>query len=161
MAGPNAAPVAITLLSDTEIKVVRTVKAPRRLVFDCWTKPVHIQKWLLGPPGWTMPICEVDLRVGGKWRYGWRMDNGTEMLMEGEYKEIAPPERLVSTERWGAPWPETLNTLLLSEQDGVTTVTIKVLYPTKDARDAALKTPMKEGMCASFTKLEALLATLA
>ena len=89
---------------------------------------------MLGPPGWTMPVCEIDLRPGGKWHFVWRQVDGTEMAMHGVYKEIAPPERLVSTESWGGPWPETLNTLMLSEKDGQTTITITVLYPSKEAR---------------------------
>ena len=80
------------------------------LVFDAWTNPTHVPQWLLGPEGWTMPVCEIDLRPGGSWRYVWRKTDGTEMAMAGSYREFAPPERLVSTERWGPEWPETINT---------------------------------------------------
>ena len=97
--------------SDTEIVVTRVVDAPRELVFDAWTKPEHIANWMLGPEGWTMPVCEIDLRPGGAWHFVWRMADGTEMEMRGDYREVSPPERLVSTESWGGDWPETLNTV--------------------------------------------------
>jgi uncharacterized protein YndB with AHSA1/START domain len=109
---------------------------------------------MLGPDGWTMPVCEIDLRPGGKWHFVWRKANGTEMGMHGEYREVTPPERLVSTEKWGDEWPETLNTLFLSEANGKTTMTNTILYRSKEARDAALKTGMKEGAAQSFDRLD-------
>jgi uncharacterized protein YndB with AHSA1/START domain len=144
--------------SDLEIVVTRVVDAPRALVFDCWTKPEHVTKWMLGPEGWSMPVCEIDLRPGGAWHFVWRQADGTEMDMHGEYREISPPERLVSTESWGGDWPETVNTIVLTEEDGRTTITTTVLYPTKGARDAALETGMKHGMNLSFDRLAAYLA---
>ena len=142
-----------TTLSDREIVITRVFDAPHRLVFETWTNPEHLPHWMLGPSGWTMPVCEIDLRPGGAWHFGWRHSNGTEMEMRGVYQEIVPPERLVSTESWGGDWPETLNTLTLSEEDGKTTITNTVLYPSKEARDAALQTGMKEGMSLSFDRL--------
>ncbi len=139
--------------SDREIAMTRVVDAPRRLVFDAWTNPEHLPHWMLGPEGWTMPVCEVDLRVGGEWHFVWRRADGTEMGMRGVYQEIKPPERLVSTESWGGDWPETLNTLTLTEVDGKTTTTSTVLYPSKEARDAAAKTGMSEGASLSFERL--------
>ena len=100
-----------------------------------------------------MPVCEIDLRPGGAWHFVWRRSDGTEMEMRGVYREITPPERLVSTESGGGDWPETLNTLILSEEDGKTTISERVLYPSKEARDAALKTGMKEGSSESFDRL--------
>jgi uncharacterized protein YndB with AHSA1/START domain len=147
--------------SDREIVITRVVEAPRRLVFDVWTSPEHVPHFLLGPEGWTMPVCEIDLRVGGAWRYVWRKDDGAEMAMSGIYREVVPPERVVSTERWGPEWPETVNTLQLTEAAGRTTITITVLYPSKEARDMALQTGMKEGMDMGFTRLEKLLGQLA
>jgi len=144
--------------SDTEIEVTRTVDAPRTLVFDAWTKPEHIASWMLGPPGWTMPVCEVDLRPGGSWHFVWRMTDGNEMDMRGVYREVSPPERLVSTESWGGDWPETVNTVVFSEDDGQTTIVITVTYPSKEARDAALGTGIKSGMTQSFERLAAYLA---
>jgi len=147
--------------SDREIVITRVVDAPRRLVFEAWTNPEHVPQWLLGPEGWTMPVCEIDLRVGGTWHYVWRKDDGAEMAMTGTYREIVPPERIVSTERWGPEWPETVNTVQLVEAAGRTTITITVLYPSKEARDMALQTGMKEGMNQGFARLDELLAQLA
>ena len=146
--------------NDREVEFTRVLDAPRRLVFDAWTQPKHIQQWMLGPEGWTMPECNIDLRVGGSWRYVWRKADGTEMAMGGTVREVKPPELLVTTERWGPEWPETINTLRLTESGGRTTATLTVTYPSKDARDAALKTGMKEGMDPSFARLEELLRKL-
>ena len=150
-----------TTPSDREIVMMRVVDAPRELVFTVWTKPEHLPRWMLGPQGWIMPVCEIDLRPGGAWHFVWRQPDGTEMGMRGVYQEIVPPERLVSTESWGGDWPETLNTLVLSEEDGKTTITSRVLYPSKEARDAALKTGMQEGASESFDRLAEYLATMA
>src|SRR5690349_21012801 len=90
----------ITAPSDREIVITRTFAAPRELVFQAYTQPKHIQRWMLGPEGWTMPVCENDLRPGGTWRFVWRNDDGTEMEMRGIYREVVPPERIVNTEAW-------------------------------------------------------------
>jgi uncharacterized protein YndB with AHSA1/START domain len=110
-----------TTRSDREIVMTRVFDAPRRLVFEAWTNPKHVPHWLLGPAGWTMPICEIDLRPGGEWHFGWRHADGAEMEMRGVYREIVPPERIVTTESWGGDWPDTVNTVSLSEDDGRTT----------------------------------------
>jgi len=150
----HSAATTLTTPSDREIIVTRVVNAPRRLVFEAYTNPEHVPHWMLGPEGWSMPVCEIDLRVGGAWHFVWRRSDGTEMEMHGLYREIEPPERLVSTESWGGDWPETLNTLVLFEEAGKTTITQQVLYPSKEARDAALKTGMQEGMVQSFDRLD-------
>ena len=150
-----------TTPSDQEIVSTRVVDAPRKLVWEAWTDPEHLPHWMLGPAGWTMPVCEIDLRPGGAWRYVWRNSDGSEMEMHGVYKEVSPPERLVSTESWGGDWPETLNTLLLAEQDGTTTITNIARYPSREARDAALQTGMKEGMSESFNRLADYVRTMA
>jgi uncharacterized protein YndB with AHSA1/START domain len=142
-----------TTPSDREVTMTRVFDAPRRLVFEAWTNPKHLPHWLLGPEGWTMPVCEVDLRPGGAWRFVWRKADGSEMEMHGVYREVKPPERVVSTESWGGEWPETINTLTLTEKDGRTTMSQTVLYPSKDARDAAMKTGMKDGASMSFDRL--------
>lgn len=146
--------------NDTELVVTRLVAAPRRMVFEAWTNPRHVPKWLLGPEGWTMPVCEIDLRPGGAWRYVWRKDSGTEMEMTGTYREVVPPERLVHTERWGPEWPETINTLVLTESGGQTIMTLTITYPTKEARDAAINTGAKGGMDQSFDRLDRVIGTL-
>jgi uncharacterized protein YndB with AHSA1/START domain len=150
-----------TTPSDREILGTRVVDAPRELVWEAWTNPEHVPHWLLGPEGWTMPVCEIDLRPGGAWHFVWRRSDGTEMEMRGEYREVEPPERLVHTESWGGDWPETLNTLILSEEDGKTTMAQTVLYPSKEARDAALATGMKKGASISFERLDEYLRTMA
>jgi uncharacterized protein YndB with AHSA1/START domain len=156
----NTGTLEVTTPTDREIVMMRVFDAPRRLVFEAWTNPKHVPHWMLGPEGWTMPVCEIDLRPGGAWHFVWRHSNGAEMPMHGVYREITPPGRLVSTESWGGDWPETLNTLVLTEEDGRTTITNTVLYPSKEARDAALKTGMKEGAAASFERLAKLLASI-
>lgn len=147
--------------TDREFVITRVVDAPRHLVFDAWTNPEHLPHWLLGPEGWTMPVCEIDLRPGGKWRYVWRKPNGTEIALTGIVREVVHPERLVTTESWGPEWPETVNTVVFTEAAGQTTITLTVTYPSKEARDAALKTGAADGMDSSFARLDRLLRTLA
>lgn len=147
--------------TDREIAMTHVVEAPCQLVFDAWTKPAHRMRWMRGPEGWTMTVCEIDLRAGGAWRCVWRSEDGSEMVIRGMFQEVVPPERLVSTESWGGEWPETVNTLLLKEEDGRTTVTERMLYPSKEARDAALGTGMEEGMACSFDGLAEYLRTIA
>ena len=164
MATANANKVGTTTLTtptDREVVITRVVDAPRRLVWDAWTNPEHVPHWMTGPEGWTMPVCEIDLRPGGAWHFVWRKTNETELDMRGSYREVSPPERLVSTESWGPQWPETLNTLILSEKDGKTTITQVMLYPSKEARDAALQTGMKDGMDQSFDRLDEYLRAIA
>jgi uncharacterized protein YndB with AHSA1/START domain len=150
-----------TTPSDREVQWTRVFDAPRRLVFDAWTNPKHVPNWLLGPAGWTMPVCEIDLRPGGTWHFVWRKADGSEMAMSGTYKEVVPPERVVHTEKWGDEWPETINTLVLTEADGKTTVKQTVLYPSKETLEAALKTGMKEGADQSFERLDEYLRKVA
>jgi uncharacterized protein YndB with AHSA1/START domain len=159
-AADKAGTTSFTTPSDREIVMTRVFDAPRRLVFDAFTNPKHLPHWMLGPEGWTMPVCEIDLRPGGRWRFGWRNESGAEMEMNGVYREITPPERLVNTESWGGDFPETVNTLVLTEKAGKTTMTHTVLYPSKAARDAALKTGMKEGAARSFDLLADYVRTL-
>ena len=143
-----------------ELVITRVLDAPRELVFAAWTDPRHVAQWW-GPQGWTTSVCEIDLRPGGAWHFVWRRPDGAEMAMRGVYREVAPPERLVSTESWGGDWPETLNTLILSEEDGKTTITQMVLYPSQEARDAALGTGMKDGVSRSFDRLAEYLRAMA
>jgi uncharacterized protein YndB with AHSA1/START domain len=150
-----------TTPTDRELVMTVVVAGPKRRVFEAWTDPKQLPKWLLGPPGWTMPVCEIDLRPGGAWHFVWRKSDGAEMGMRGVYREVTPSQRLISTESWGEPWPETINTLQLFEKDRKTTITQSILYESKDARDAALKTGMKHGVAASFDRLAEHLRTMA
>jgi uncharacterized protein YndB with AHSA1/START domain len=128
------------------------------MVFDAFTSPEHLPHWMLGPPGWTMTTCEVDLRPGGAWRFAWKNSDGSEMTLKGVYREVSAPERIVNSESWGPEWADTINTVSFSEDGGKTTVTTTILYPSKEARDAALKTGMKEGMNLSYNRLAERLA---
>jgi uncharacterized protein YndB with AHSA1/START domain len=160
MAPANSISTMFTTPSDQEVTITRIFNAPRRLVFDTWTNPKHLPHWMLGPPGWTMTVCEIDLRPGGAWHFAWRQSGGMEMSIGGVYREIKPPERLVSTESWGGDWPETLNTLVFTEKDGKTTAALTILYPSKEARDTALQSGMKEGVNLSYNRLAELLASM-
>jgi uncharacterized protein YndB with AHSA1/START domain len=157
----QAARLIVTTPSDLEIAMTRSFDAPHQLVFDAWTNPEHLKRWL-GREGDTMIVCEVDLRVGGAYRYVWRLHEGSEMGMYGEYREIVPSQRLVATEMFNEPYYEamgsgTLNTLTLVERDGVTTMTVTILYKSREARDAVLRSPMEEGAGESFNRLAELL----
>ena len=153
----------LTTPSEREIAMTRVFDAPRTLVFDAHTKPELVRRWLLGPDGWSMPVCEIDLRVGGAYRYVWRNDkDGSEMGMGGVFREIAAPERLVHTERFDEPWypGEALDTIVLVERGGKTTLTQTILYESRDARDAVLKSGMESGVTTSYDRLADLLRTL-
>ena len=142
-----------TTPSDLEIVSTRTFAAPRRLVFAAFTDPAHVPNWLLGPDGWTMPVCEIDLRVGGSWRYVWRNPgDGREFGMHGVYREIEALAKVVNTEVFEDS--EAVNTLVLTDEDGRTRMVQTVVMPSKEARDAALATGMTDGADTSYDRLE-------
>ena len=147
--------------SDREIQVTRVFDAPRALVFEAFTKPELVKRWLLGPPGWTMPICEIDLKVGGVYRYLWHNDSdGREMGLSGVFREIVSPKLLVATENptWHAS--EALDTTTFVEEGSATRMTITVLYESTEVRDIALKSGMDRGMAMSYDRVEELLSSL-
>lgn len=157
----DSANLKVTAPGDREIVMTRSFDAPRNLVFDAHTKPELVKRWLLGPPGWSMPVCEIDLRVGGKYRYVWRRDrDGKEMSMGGVYREIVVPERIVNTEKFDDPWypGEALDTLILVEHAGKTTLTQTMLLESREIRDAVLKSGMESGVAVSYDRLAELLA---
>jgi len=150
----------ITKSGDRELVMTRDFAAPRQLVYDAHTKPDLVRQWLGGLPGWTMPVCDMDVRVGGKYRWVWRNETeGAEMGMGGVYREVKAPERLVTTERFDEAWypGESLNTLVLVEQGGRTTLTQTMRYESAAAREAVIKSGMKEGVTVSYDRLEDLL----
>ena len=156
----NPGNLKLTTHGDREIVITRAFDAPRKLVFDAFTKPELVKRWLLGADGWSMPVCEIDLKVGGKYRYVWRRDkDGTEMGMGGVYREIVAPERLVATEKFDQSWypGEAVGTFVLVEQGGGTTLTQTILYESREARDAVLKSQMEKGVVASYDRLAKLL----
>jgi uncharacterized protein YndB with AHSA1/START domain len=152
----------VTTPSDREIAMTRAFDAPRPLVFDAWTKPELLKRWLGVFGGWTFAVCEVDLRVGGKYRYVWRGADGKEMGMGGVFREIVRPERIVCTEKFDESWypGDAVDTTVFVEKDGGTTVTTTVLYASKDARDGVLKSPMEGGVAKSYDKLAEVLASM-
>jgi uncharacterized protein YndB with AHSA1/START domain len=154
-------PLKVTTPTDREIVLTRIFDAPRRLVFDAMTKPELLKRWLLGPPGWTMTVCDIDLKVGGAFRYVWRNSDGSEMGMHGVYREIKPPERIVNTEIFDfgcdAQSQEAVGTAVLTEQGGRTTLTTTILYPSKEARDGVIASGMEHGVAAGYDRLERLL----
>jgi len=159
----------LTTPSDREIRMTRVFTAPRQLVFDAHSKPELLERWLLGPDGWSMPVCEVDFRVGGAYRYVWRReprstDTGCatelEMGMGGVFREIVVPERIVATEKFDQAWypGEAVNTLVLLEHGGKTTLQQTMRYESRAARDAVLKSGMESGVAASYDRLAKILA---
>jgi uncharacterized protein YndB with AHSA1/START domain len=159
----QAGALQVTTPTEREILMTRVFDAPRRLVFDAHTRPELLKRWLFGPDGWSLAVCDVDLRVGGKYRYVWRRERtGTSMGMGGVYREIVVPERIVATEKFDDSWypGEAVGTLVLVERGGKTTLTQTMLYESREARDTALKSGMDEGVGASYDRLEAVLASL-
>lgn len=152
--------ITVTLPSDTEIEMTRVFDAPRQLVWEANTRPEHVSRWLLGPAGWTMPVCEIDLRPGGDWRYVWRGEEG-EMTTGGKVLEVVAPERLVQTECWEMGSDCSHNTLILTEEGGRTTLMQRMRFPTQEIRDMVLQTGMADGVGQSYDRLAALLPTLA
>jgi uncharacterized protein YndB with AHSA1/START domain len=154
----------VSLPTDSQVKVTRSFNAPKKLVYRAHTEPKLVQKWMLGPPGWTMPVCEMDVREGGKYRWRWRsVDDGKEFGFHGVFKEVKPNERLRHTEFFdpgdvGGDMGEGATiTLELAEKNGVTTVTSLMDFGTKEARDAAMSTGMTDGMELSYQNLDKLL----
>jgi uncharacterized protein YndB with AHSA1/START domain len=148
--------------SDRELAMTRVFDAPRSMVFDAWTKPELLRRWLGVFGSWTFAVCEVDLRVGGKYRFVWRGKDGNEMVMGGVYREIVRPERIVCTEKFDDPWYEgdAIDTTIFVERAGKTTMTTTVLYGSKEIRDAVLKSPMESGVAKSYDKLAEVLAAI-
>jgi uncharacterized protein YndB with AHSA1/START domain len=155
----NSGALKVTTPGDREIAMTRVFDAPRHLVFEAWTKPDLVKRWLYGPEDWRLAVCEMDLRVGGAARFVWRDGDGKEMGMSGVFREIAPPARLVFTEIWDDDWTggEALNTLAFTEHAGKTTLTQTVRYSSRAARDGALKTGMEQGVAMSYDRLAELL----
>lgn len=148
-----------TTPSEREIVITRVVDAPRELVFEMWTSCEHLPHWM-GPAIMEMTGCQIDLREGGAWRFEWRSPDGFVMGMGGVYTEIAPPERLVSTEKMDGFPDEALSTLVLTVENGKTTITNTVLYPSRETRDAVLESGMQEGVSEGFDRLDEYLRVL-
>jgi uncharacterized protein YndB with AHSA1/START domain len=152
----------VTTPSDHEIAMTRVFDAPRALVYEAFTKPELVKRWLGVFGGWSLDVCDIDLRVGGTYRYVWKGPDGTVMGMRGEYREIVPGKRIVSSEKFDQSWyeGEGVGTVEFSEQGGKTTVTMTVRYVSKDVRDAVLKSPMQTGVAAGYDVLQTVLTSL-
>jgi uncharacterized protein YndB with AHSA1/START domain len=149
---------------ERELVITREFDAPRHLVFEAFTRPEHLRRWLSGMPGWELAVCDMDVRVGGTYRWVWKsLEGGHSMGMGGEYREVSPPDRLVSTEKFDESWyPGTaVGTIVLTEHGGRTTLTQTMLYESREARDAVLASPMEEGVGLSYDRLEDVLRGLA
>lgn len=153
----------VTLPEDKQILITREFDAPKHLVYEAWTTPDLVRRWWCGERG-EMTVAEIDLRVGGRWRYAMVTDDGIEVAFHGEYREIVPNERLVSTEAYeGIPDPDgnaSLNTLTLTEVDGRTTMTVLVEHPTKEGRDMHIASGMEGGMQEAMDRLERVAVSL-
>ena len=148
--------------NDTDLVVTRTFNASRQQVFDAHTKPELLRRWLLGPPGWTMRVCDVDLRVGGAYRYVWENENGTQMGMGGTYTEVNAPARLAATEKFDESWypGEATTRTTFVEHDNVTLLTLTVSYESSEARGIAMQAGMTEGLEMGYARIDALVASL-
>jgi uncharacterized protein YndB with AHSA1/START domain len=152
----------VVVQGDREILMTRTFDAPRTMVFEAMTTPELVTQWLLGPPGWSMVVCEIDLKVGGGFRYVWNGPDRAEMGMHGTFREIVRPEKIVQTEvfdfgcdaRPQEMAGEAVNTATLTEEAGRTTLNFRVLSPSKEVRDAVIKSGMEKGVAASYDRLE-------
>ena len=143
-----------------ELQVTRVFDAPQRLVFDAFTRPDMVRRWMLGPEGWSMPVCDMDVRTGGAYRWVWQKgDGGARMAVFGEFREVAAPERLVHTEQFDPPWYPGIAeiTTRFSESSGRTTVALSIVYPSQEIRDGTIKSGMESGMATSYERLERLL----
>src|SRR5712671_1793962 len=153
----NTGTLKVTTPTDREIVMTRVFDAPRRLVFDAFSKPELLKRWF-GPRGWSLVVCEVDLKVEGGFRFVLRGPDGREMGMRGVYRELVPPERSVHIESFDDYPGESTVTAVLVEHESQTTFTATVLYPSQEIRDAVLKSGMEHGAAESYDRLAELLA---
>ena len=157
---PSTKTLSVEAVGERDLLVTRDFDAPRALVFEAITQPALLRQWMLGPGGWTMPVCEVDLRPGGAFRYVWRKD-GKDMGLSGTFREIVPPERIVHTEIFDQDWTggEAEVTTVLQERGGRTTLSMTVRYASAAARAGAMATGMVEGMSGTYDRLADMLAS--
>ena len=160
MAVTSSGTATVTPPTDEQILITREFDAPKHLVYKAWTTPELVKRWWNAKRG-EVTLAEIDLRVGGMWRYVMVADGGFEVAFHGEYREIVPNERIVSTEVYeGMPDAEALNTLTLTEADGRTTLTILVQHASKDDRDAHIDSGMEAGMQDALDLLEQVAVSL-
>lgn len=153
--------VRVTTRGEREVVITRNFDASCGLVFDALTRPELLKRWY-GPDGWTLSICEIDLRIGGKWHFVSERPDGKRIGQLGVYQEIDEPKRIVNTESW-EDWDagETLVTTELKDENGNTLYTSVILFPSEEVRDAVLKSGLADGVEASYDKLERVLTSIA
>ena len=162
--GMQNAKAQVTLPNDRQVKVVRSFKAPRALVYRAHTEPELVRKWMLGPPGWSMPVCEMDVRVGGKYTWRWKSDeDGKEFGFFGTFREVDAPKHLAHTETFdpgdvGGEMGTSQVTSDYAESNGITTLTIVIEFASREARDAAVATGMTDGMEMGYARLDEMFA---
>lgn len=154
----NTGTLQVTTPSDREVVLTRVFDAPRRMVYDAFSKPELLKRWF-GPRGWSLEVCEVDLRVGGGFRFVLSGPNGARMGMRGVYRELTPPERSVHMESFDDFPGESQVTAVFTEEAGRTTLTATVQYPSQEVRDAVIASGMEHGAAESYDKLAELLAS--
>lgn len=154
----------VTLPNDRQVKVTRTFRAPKELVYRAHTEPALVKKWMLGPPGWSMPVCDMDVRAGGKYTWRWKSDeDGKEFGFFGSFREVDAPHRIVHAETFdpgqvGGEMGEAIVTTTFVESAGITTLTTLIEYASKEARDAAVATGMADGMEMGYQRLDEMFA---
>lgn len=154
----NNAKVTVEAKGERQLIIQRAFYAPKELVFQAHTECKYLKRWMFGPDGWSLDVCDIDLSVGGKYRWVWKKGE-IEMGAGGEYREIARPDRIVATEQFDDPWypGEALSTVTFDERDAVTTLINTMQYVSKEARDTVLQSPMEEGLELGYGRLETLL----
>ena len=155
----NTGTLKVTTPSDREVVLTRIFDAPKELVFKALTTPELLKRWF-GPHGHSLVVCEVDLRVGGAWRFVLEGPDGNTMGMSGKYLEIVPSDRTVHTEAFDDYPGDSVITTVLTEEDGKTTLTGTVLYESKEVRDAVVASGMEHGAAETYDRLAALLPSL-
>jgi uncharacterized protein YndB with AHSA1/START domain len=157
----------VSLLSDAEVRVTRDFRTPRTLVSQAHTEPSLVKRWMLGPPGWSMPVCEMDVRPGRKYRWRWRSEeNGEEFGSYGDFREVEAPGKMTHAEYHdcgdiGGAMPTTTSAIICTpfiEKNGLTTIVILMDFSSKDARDAAASTGMVDGREMNYERLDQIFA---
>ena len=156
---PDSKNFSVLASGDRDIVITRDFNAPRRLVFEAYTKPDLLKRWLLGPPGWEMISCEAAGKAGDRYRYVWRHTDGKQFGIGGVCREFLPPERIVCTENMDGYPSESITTTVFVEHAGKTKLTTTASYVSREVRDMALKSGMERGVAASYDRLDDILAS--
>lgn len=143
-------------IGSTELRVTRDFAAPPEAVWKAHTDPAKVQRWMLGPDGWSMPVCEIDATVGGRFRYTWQNEEGDSFTISGQFDALDPHNRIVHTEVM-EPFPPVRVETTFHDRDGHTRMVMLMHYPSEDAREGALSSGMSDGMATTYDRLDAML----